>query len=115
MKDNPLHRIEIREMTVPQLDLFLEGIREQRLAPLRIYKEAQALKKRLLDERLIAKLDKHIKMMGKEIEAFDKVLAKLEKRVINIKAIKVEIDDRDLAPPTEGEEDEASGLGEPVP
>lgn len=120
VRDNPLHRIEIREMSVEELDLFIETIRENRLAPLRIYKEAQELRKRLQDDRLIAKLDKHIKMMGKEVEAYDKAVGKLEKRVLNIKAIKLELEDAGggigacLTVTNKGEEDETSGYVEPV-
>lgn len=92
MTDLPTHRIVINEMTNEELDRFLESVRERRLAPVRIYKEALALKARVAEEKAIAKLDKQIHMLDKEIVSLDKAIAKVEKRVLNIKAIKLEVE-----------------------
>lgn len=95
LHDSPLHRIVITEMTAEQVDAHLNGIRERRLKPIRIYKEAMELKKQLLASKLTAKLDKTLKMFEKELAQDEKYIKKLEKRATMIRAILLELEDYD--------------------
>lgn len=92
-KDNPMHRITITEMSSEELDAHITRIRDRRLNPIRIYAEAQELRQRVIAGKLSARLDKQIHMLKKELDQHEKMLTKLDKRVLNIKALELELED----------------------
>lgn len=89
--DNPIERKNITQLTTDQLEAFLDGIRERRLDPVRLYKEALAQKKEVSDMKAKEKLDKQLAMLEKEIASLDKAIEKVEKRVNNVRALRLEL------------------------
>lgn len=109
--DTPFARRLFIELSLDEQNAFIEGIRTRRLASVEAFTNAQALKQRAKDERLVAKLGKECDMMEKEIDALDRALAKVEKRATNLTAIRLIIESHALSNPstTNDSEDESDG------
>lgn len=91
--DTPIHRKDISEMTDEQIDEMLVGIRERRLKLVQQYQEAQLVKKEKSRTKAIETLDRQCEMFEKELATLDKNIGKLEKRALNIRALRLEIED----------------------
>lgn len=80
------------DMSDDDLISLLERVRENRLRYVEIYKEKERMKQEARVEKVRDKVEKQFAMLGKEIERMDKVYAALDKRVTNIRALRVELD-----------------------
>jgi len=92
ISDTPMHRTTIDEMTLEEVDLFLAGLRERRLNPIRMYEEEQSKVKLVKDARLKEKMEKQLSLMKKEIERLDSCMTKIEQRMVTIRMIRFELD-----------------------
>jgi hypothetical protein len=91
--DTPIDRKDIAQMTDEQIDEMLEGIRERRLKLVAVYEAGQQLRKEKAHERAADKLDKQLEMFKKDFDQLEKVIAKLEKRALNVRALRLELED----------------------
>lgn len=85
--DTAMHRQLFVEMTVPQQEAYLDGIRERRLRSVQVYEQLQQAKRAVKDEATRAKLQKQCNMMDKEIIALNKALEKVEARAVTVTAL----------------------------
>ena len=92
ISDTPMHRTTIDEMSLEEVDLFLAGLRERRLNPIRMYEEEQSKVKLVKDARLKEKMEKQLSLMKKEIERLDSCMKKIEDRLVTIRMIRFELD-----------------------
>lgn len=88
--------LSMDELDDHALDKLLEDIRERRLAAIQIFREKERIKKEAEDAKTRAKVEKQFEMLGKEIASADKLLIKLDKRIQNIRALKLTIGVMDL-------------------
>lgn len=82
---------DIANLDDERIDAMLKRIQEDRLRAYHIFLEAEKLKMEVRQEKLRKKLDQHARMLEKEITRMDKVIEVINKRVNNIRAIKLEI------------------------
>ncbi len=75
------------------LDALIKRIQDCRMHSYHIFLEAEEMRMKVRDEKLRTKLAKQAGMLKKEITRADKVLVVLNKRINNIRAIKLEIGD----------------------
>ena len=81
----------VADLDDDRLDTLINRVREDRLRAYYIFLEAEKMKMEVRQEKLRKKLDQHARMLSKEITQCDRVIEKLNKRVNNIRAIKLEI------------------------
>lgn len=91
--DTPIELVDITKMPNEQIDALILNIRERRLAPIKAYNETQLLKEQARIAGLSEKLNKQCEMFKKELERVDNALDKIEKRALNIRALRLEIED----------------------
>jgi len=75
------------------LDALIKRVQDCRMHAYHIFLEAEEMKMKIRNEKLRTKLDNHARMLEKEITRLDKVIVLLDKRINNIRAIKLEIGD----------------------
>ncbi len=85
--DNAMERRLFTSLSPAEQEAFLEKVRDRRLAPIRLYQEAQAKRANIRSQRTLAMIEKQSAMMEKEIAALDKALAKVEARATMIAAL----------------------------
>jgi len=90
-EDTPIELASLSQLSIDDIDAMLLKIRERRLRPVREYNEMLALKNESRVENLEAQYDRHISMFAKELAQFDKVVAKLDSRAVNLRALKMEM------------------------
>ncbi len=90
---SPIERKTVDDMTVDELDTAIAQRRERRLVAFRVFEKAEESKRRATDERLRARLSKHMDMMVKEFERVDKALEKLDARITKIAGARLELED----------------------
>jgi hypothetical protein len=83
-----MHRKLFVEMTAAEQEQWLEGIRERRLQAVQAYKDLQAAKQKVKDERLAAKAEQTLAMLAKEVAALEKAIEKVDKRRVLANAIR---------------------------
>jgi hypothetical protein len=83
-----MHRKLFVEMTAAEQKQWLEGIRERRLQAVQAYKDLQAAKQKVKDERLAAKAEQTLAMLAKEVAALEKAIEKVDKRRVLANAIR---------------------------
>jgi hypothetical protein len=90
--DTPTHRLTIAEMDDADIEIQLEGTRIRRLQALNTYQQAQALKMEAKTEKQYDRLIKLCNMMEKDFIAANKAIEKLEKRALDIRSLRLEIE-----------------------
>tara|TARA_Y100000310_G_scaffold244753_1_gene249629 strand:- start:565 stop:849 length:285 start_codon:yes stop_codon:yes gene_type:complete len=91
--DTPAHKLDVLEMDEDTLDAFILNIRERRLTAIRHYEESEKLREEAIRQKLDKQLDHQQKMYRKEAEQLDRVLAKVEKRVLTLRALRLQLED----------------------
>ena len=91
--DTPIELTNISEMSNDDLDALIVGIQERRMKPVRIYTENQMLKAQARKMGLEKKTEKQFEMFEKELKRVDKAIEALEKRALNIRALRLELED----------------------
>lgn len=89
--DTPINRATIAQMTDDQIDAHLDQLRERRLKPIQVYKEAKELADKLKHEKRAEALEKAIEGFEKDLLQFDKKLEKLQSRALKIRGIRLEM------------------------
>jgi hypothetical protein len=87
-----MHLQSVDQLSDEQLDSLLEGIRTRRLAAYKHYEAAQQAKQEAHDDRLRDSLARELRMFEKEHEVILGKLDKLEKRVLKVRAIRLELE-----------------------
>lgn len=80
------------DMTDDDLIAFLDGVRERRLKYFEVYKEKERMKQEAHLEKVKGKVEKQFEMLKKEIDRMDRLIEALDKRVTNIRALRIELD-----------------------
>tara|TARA_R100000687_G_C6404117_1_gene143291 strand:+ start:201 stop:485 length:285 start_codon:yes stop_codon:yes gene_type:complete len=91
--DTPAKRTNILDMSYEEMEAFLSGIRERRLKSVHIYEETELLREQARKLKLDKTLDHELKMCEKELAQLDKVITKVEKRTVNLRAIRLQLED----------------------
>lgn len=91
--DTPIELTNLSEMSNEDIDAMLTNIRERRMKPVKIFTENQMLRQQARVQGLEKKLEKQFEMFEKEIARAEKVQEALEKRALNIRAIRLELED----------------------
>jgi len=91
--DTPTKRVNVLDMSDKELEVFLTGIRERRLKAIKIFEEGELLREEARKKHLDKSLEHELKMSQKEIAQLDKVIEKVEKRTVKIRAIKLQLED----------------------
>ena len=89
--DTPTELQTIDQLPEAVAEAIIQGIQIRRLKAFEVYEKNRAAAKEVYDAKLKLKLEKHLTMMEKELETLDKHIAKVEKRALNIRAIRMEI------------------------
>ena len=92
IQTNPLKISNINELTDTEVDELLEGIRERRLKPVRVYEEMLKMKSEAKKVQLEEALTKQLAIFEKSLATVDKALNTLENRARKLRGIKLEID-----------------------
>jgi len=85
-------RQDITEMSDDEIDALLVPIRERRLKMAVLHRQALELKEEKARGKAREKLGDQIRMLEKELASMDKLIEKLDKRVLNIRALRLEIE-----------------------
>lgn len=85
-----LHK-ELEGMSRQELEDHITAKRARRLAAAVVYHEGRNLKLNTLADKLSRRLTAQFTMLAKELDSADKALAKIDKRLISIEAMKAEI------------------------
>ena len=88
--DRPWRRVSVSKLTNEELDQWLEGIRERRLQLIRAYEEQQEFIRTTRNEQLAQACQKQLNMMDRDFTTFENAFGRLEKRIINIMAMRLE-------------------------
>ena len=91
--DTPTNKVNILEMSDKDLVAFLTGIRERRLKAVKIFEETELLREQARKLQLDKTLDHELKMCTKELAQLDKVIEKVEKRTIKLRALRLQLED----------------------
>jgi hypothetical protein len=91
--DTPAKRVNIMDMSHEEMEAFLSGIRERRLKSIQIYEETELLREQARKLKLDKTLDHELKMWSKELAQLDKVIEKVEKRTVKLRAIRLQLED----------------------
>lgn len=93
LHDSPIERKTVADLTDDQLDEFIDGLRERRMSAQRQYEQAKKLEKEMREGRLRERLAKHLEILERELTRVNKALSKIDQRVVNIRALRLEIED----------------------
>ena len=81
----------ITDMSVEEFDRHIDRIRVERLKAVRLYKKKLADRQAIEDEKARVKLDKLYEMLGKDVDAVDKVLTRMCERFIKVQAFRLQL------------------------
>tara|TARA_Y100001963_G_C6612760_1_gene367848 strand:+ start:481 stop:765 length:285 start_codon:yes stop_codon:yes gene_type:complete len=90
--DTPANRTYIADMSDDEIDAFLTSVRDRRLKSIKAYEETEALRWQARIMKLDKHLDHQLKMFEKERGQMDRILAKVEKRVLQIRALRLQLE-----------------------
>lgn len=90
--DTPIKRKTFLEMNEVEQVAFIEALRERRMSPINTYNEIKEACRQKKLSKLQAKLDKEIEMFEKCLAKVDKNLADLENRSNKLRALKIQLD-----------------------
>lgn len=91
--DTPIELTDISKMSNEDIDALIIKLRERRMKPVKVYQENQLLKQQAYKQGLEHKVAKQFEMFEKDIARVDKALEALEKRALNIRALRLELED----------------------
>ena len=91
--DTPTNKVNILEMSDQDLVAFITGILEGRLKAVKIFEETELLREQARKLQLDKTLDHELKMCTKELAQLDKVIEKVEKRTIKLRALRLQLED----------------------
>lgn len=89
MDDKPYHRVTVSEMTQPQLESWLTGVRARRMKVKVELEEALKVRQLMKEEKDKEALEKHLKMLDKEAATYDRAALKIEARLTKILELKL--------------------------
>lgn len=89
-----MHRRLVSEMSDDELDQLLEAKRARRDAVIQEQQATRAARSRVSSLTGGKKIDHQLHMLTKEVEALDKALDKVDKRVLNIRALRIQYEDQ---------------------
>lgn len=92
IQDTCMHRRTIDELSMDELDDLLLGIRSRRMERFNAYQEALAVKAQANTERLAVQMSKECAALEKEFARLDKIIESMDKRLLKIRAMKLEIE-----------------------
>ena len=79
-------------MTVEERELLLDGIRERRLKPVKIYEELSLMQEQAKQQKLEEQWEKSLEMFKKDLARADKSITNLEARSRKLRALELEIE-----------------------
>ena len=92
IEDSPTHRTTYDELTMLQQEALLEGIRERRLAALRVWKDLTDKKEAVRNEKLREKASKLASKIEKKLAAAEKAILDVEASFKAVKAVLIELE-----------------------
>jgi hypothetical protein len=92
VQDSPTYRQSILEATLKDNEVWLAGIRERRLKPIRIFAEAEEARLKAKHDRINEKLAKKLASMQKKMEAVDKGIAAIEQGMLEVQALVIQLE-----------------------
>ena len=90
--DTPIHRKTFLEMTEAEQLVFLEQLRERRLAPINTYNDIIEAKKQKQLSKLNIKLEKELVQFEKCLEKCNKYLDDLSDRANKLRMLKLQLE-----------------------
>lgn len=91
--NDPINPLEVSKLSNEQLDQLIAARRERRLKAVKEFKKAQDAKRKSDALKVSERLDKHFEMFMKEQERVDAALEKLAKRLMDIRALRLQLGD----------------------
>lgn len=92
IEDSPTHRTTYDELTMQQQEILLEGIRERRLAALKVWQELSDRKEQVRHEKLREKAGKLAAKIEKKLAAAEKAIQDVEASFKAVKGILIEME-----------------------
>ncbi len=83
-------RVDIEQMTDPQLDELINAIKTRRMSSFVVYQQTVADREQVLVEKAGVAIDKLLDQMIKQIAAVDKGLEKLETQVNKLRGLRIQ-------------------------
>ena len=90
--DTPIALASLKAMTVEERELLLDGIRERRLKPVKIYEELSLMQSEARKEKLEEQWEKSLEMFQRDLIRVDKSIETLEARARKLRALEMEIE-----------------------
>ena len=90
--DTPIALANLSQMTVIEREVFLDGIRERRLKPVKIYEELSLMQSEAKKEKMEDQWKKALEMFEKDLTRVDKAIETLEARSRKLRALELEIE-----------------------
>jgi|TARA_R110000751_G_scaffold39833_3_gene94903 hypothetical protein len=90
--DTPIALADLEQMTVEERELLLEGIRDRRLKPVKIYEELSLMQNEARKEKLEQQWEKALEMFEKDLARVDKAILTLEARSRKLRTLELEIE-----------------------
>ena len=91
-EDSPIALANLTKMTVQERELLLEGIRERRLKPVKIYEELSLMQEQAKKQQLEEQWGKVLLMFQKDLKKVDKAIEALEARSRKLRTLELEIE-----------------------
>lgn len=91
--DTPIHLRTVLEMSDDDLDALLTDKRERRLIIQRHREEAVQARVQVSSVTIGKRIDKYLAMLTKELGVLDRAMEKCEKRVLDIRALRLQYGD----------------------
>jgi len=91
-EDSPIALADLKKMTVEERELLLDGIRERRLKPVKIYEELSLMQEQAKQQKLEEQWEKSLEMFKKDLARVDKSITNLEARSRKLRALELEIE-----------------------
>jgi|TARA_R110000751_G_scaffold37010_8_gene89961 hypothetical protein len=91
-EDSPIALADLKKMTVEERELLLDGIRERRLKPVKIYEELSLMQEQAKQQKLEEQWEKSLEMFKKDLARADKSITNLEARSRKLRALELEIE-----------------------
>ena len=91
-EDSPIALADLKKMTVEERELLLDGIRERRLKPVKIYEELSLMQEQAKQQKLEEQWEKSLEMFKKDLARADKSITNLEARSRKLRALELDIE-----------------------
>ena len=90
--DTPIALADLTKMTLRERELLLDGIRERRLRPVKVYEELSLMQADAKKEKLEDQWRQALHMFEKDLARVDKAFVTLEARERKLQMIRIEIE-----------------------